>query len=382
MLPAVGHGMITRRDAESDTRPAIAYYVSAHGYGHGVRSCDIIGALHRLYPQLSIEIVSNLPAQFFDSRLGAGARTHRPGAFDVGMVQLDSIRVDVPRTLADMESLYARRDDVIASEAAYLAAARIALVVVDIPALPLEAAARLGVARIAIGNFSWDWIYSALLPAEPRWGPLIAALERGYAEADLLLRLPFAPEMTAFRAVEDLPLVASPGRERRAELSALTGADAARKWVLLSFTSLDWDESALDAIESLDAYEFFTVLPLAWSRPNIHPVDRERVPFADVAASVDAVVSKPGYGIVSDCAVNRKPLLYADRSDFAEYPLLVDAIRKYLKHAHIPADRLYRGALGPALEALWDQPDPPALAMAGGAEIAARRVAGLAGVRG
>jgi L-arabinokinase len=374
--------VIARRDVECADPPKIAYYVSAHGYGHGVRSCDIIAALHRLYPALSIAIISDLPRSFFDSRLGKGPRTHRLGRFDVGMIQLDSIRVDVPRTLAEVESLYARRDDVIASEAAYLAAAEIALVVADIPALPLEAAARLRLPRVAIGNFSWDWIYSAFLPTEPRWGPLVRQLARGYAEADLLLRLPFSAEMTAFRAVEDLPLVASPGRPRRAELAALTGADPARTWVLLSFVSLDWDEGALDAVESLTRHEFFTVRPLAWHRRNIHPVDRERMPFADVVASVDAVVSKPGYGILSDCALNRKPLLYADRADFAEYPLLVDAMRTYLKRAHIPADRLYRGALGPALDALWGQPDPPAVAVAGGAEIAARRLATLAGIHG
>ena len=95
-------------------------------------------------------------------------------------------------------------------------------------------------------------------------------------------------------------------------------------------------------------------------------MDRARVPFADVLASVDAVVSKPGFGIVSECVVNRKPLLYVDRPDFPEARILVEAIRKYLKQQEIPPARLYRGELGDFLESLWDQPEPT-MTMASGA---------------
>jgi len=181
--------------------------------------------------------------------------------------------------------------------------------------------------------------------------------------------------MHSFRAAEDVPLVASPGRNRRAELASLAGCREDKRWVLLSFTSLDWSNDALDNVEKLTEYEFFTVLPLRFLRKNIHPIKREQVPFADVVASVDGVLSKPGYGVVSDCVVNRKPLLYAERTDFAEYGVLVEAIRKYLKHSHIPAERLYRGELCPALDLLWNCPDPPLSLKGGGAEIAAQRIA-------
>jgi L-arabinokinase len=353
---------------------AIAYYVSAHGYGHGVRSCDIIGAINRLCPRLSITVVSDLPVSFFENRLGSGTNLYRSGAFDVGMVQLDSIRTDVPATLAKVEALYAQSDKLIAEEIAFLERACIGLVVADIPAIPLEAAALAGIPRIAVGNFSWDWIYSAFVERDARWRKLVRRFENGYGKADLLLRLPFSADMHSFRAAEDIPLVASPGQNRRAELATIAGCREDKRWVLLSFTTLDWGDDALDNVEKLTEYEFFTVLPLRFLRGNIHPIKREQVPFADVAASVDGVLSKPGYGIVSDCVVNQKPLLYAERTDFAEYEVLVEAIRKYLKHSHIPAERLYRGEIGPALDLLWDCPDPPLSLQGGGAEIAAHRI--------
>ena len=43
---------------------------------------------------------SELPEELLRSRIGSGPVTYRHKSFDVGMVQLDSIRVDLPATLA------------------------------------------------------------------------------------------------------------------------------------------------------------------------------------------------------------------------------------------------------------------------------------------
>jgi L-arabinokinase len=352
----------------------IVYYVSSHGYGHGVRSCDIIRALHEIRPDLPICIVTCLPDSFLINRLGPGPRVFRSAAFDLGMVQKDSIRVDVPATLREIEVIYGRRDVLVDEEAAFLRAHRVRAVVADIPAMPLEAAARVGCHRIAVGNFGWNWIYSAFVREDRRWEPIVQAIEQGYRQAEILLRLPFSEGMSIFPNVEDIGVVASPGRNRRSEIAALTSAKEDLPWVLISFTSLEWNDEALDRVQRCKGYEFFTVLPLSWRRNNIHPIDRERIPFADVLSSVDAVVSKPGFGVISDCVVNGKPLIYADREDFLEYEVLLDAIRKYLRHVHIPAQHLYHGDLDEALKGLSRTAQPPQVPRFGGAAMAARRI--------
>ncbi len=353
----------------------IAYYVSAHGYGHGVRSCDIIRALIRLYPDVAITLVSDLPAAFLRNRIGSGRVTIRAGAFDVGMVQLDSIRVDVPATLARVQALYAQEERLVSAQAHFLREIGARVVVADVPAIPIEAAKKLGRPAVAVGNFAWDWIYGEFAEADARWTPLVKRFEQSYAKADLLLRLPFAEPMSAFPKKLDVPLLATPGKDRRRELAAMMGADPAKTWVLLSFTSLEWNEEALARVEKLSSYEFFTVRPLNWRRHNIHPVDREKIPFSDVLASADIVVSKPGFGLMSECVVNRKPLVYADRSDFREYAVLVESIRRFLRNQHIPSAQLYAGELGEALDQIAKQPEAPERLGAGGDEIAARRIA-------
>ncbi len=353
---------------------AVAYYVTAHGYGHGVRSCDIIRAFNERYPQHPVILVSNLSPSFFSNRLGSGSYELRAGSFDVGMVQLDSIRVNIPQSLVKVLELYDRRDELVRQELEFLRSSSVGLVVSDIPGIPLESAALLGIPCLAVGNFSWDWIYSAYVEYDRRWADVAAIFEEEYSKADLLMRLPFSPGMSAFRRIEDLPLVASPGTCRRREIAALTGSDPGKKWILISFTTLQWSDDAVARVEKLSSYEFFTVLPLQWKSRNIHPLDRDRVPYSDVLASMDGVVTKPGYGILSDCIVNGKPLIYADRSDFMEYAVLEAAVKNYLKHVHIPADMLYRGELEGALADLWAQPEPRNTLPRGGAAIAAGRM--------
>lgn len=355
--------------------PSIAYYISAHGYGHGVRACDIIRALNRFFPEVNVYIITGLAEDFLCNRIRCDQNTLRSLSLDVGMVQKDSIRVDIPATLALLRKLYLDGEDLIRREMAFIRERMIDLVVVDIPSIPVEAAYRCGVPSVAIGNFGWDWIYESFSDKDPGWKPIVDRIRAAYSKTDLLMRLPFSEEMRVFPKKLDLPLVATPGNCRRKKIADLYRCDPAKKWVLLSFTTLEWSGKALDRLESQNEYEFFTVHPLEWNRSNVHTMHRETVAFPDVVASVDAVVSKPGFGILSDCVVNEKPLIYADRSDFAEFGVLEPAIKKYLKYVHIPQKALYEGDLGPSLEKIWRRPEAPARMMRGGEILAARHLA-------
>jgi L-arabinokinase len=285
--------------------------------------------------------------------------------------------VDVPATLAKVRQFYSERKERVEREAALLQEQGIGLIVVDIPALPIEAAAAIGIPCVAVGNFAWDWIYSEFLPQDSGWAPIVDILREEYGKTDLLLRLPFCEKMDSFPRIEDIPLVASPGKNRRSEIAGLLHCDPARKWILLSFTTLEWSDEALNRVESLREYEFFTVRPLEWTGRNLHALDRGRVSFSDTLASMDAVISKPGFGILSDCIANKKPLIYADRSNFLEYQVLVDAIGKYVRHLHLPAAKLYRGDLGESLDGIWTRPEPAESLPLGGDRIAANRIAGF-----
>jgi hypothetical protein len=287
------------------------------------------------------------------------------------MVQRDAVRLDHEASLAAALHVLARRQTLLAAETRFLCEQRARLVAADIPGIPLEAAKAAGLAAVAVGNFGWDWIYEGYVGTDARWGEVAASFAEAYGRADLLLRLPFAEPMKAFRRRMDLPVLARPGRARRADLARLTGADPGRRWVLLCFSSLDWSPAAQDRVAALRDHAFFTVRPLAFARPDLHAVSRTDLPFADVLASCDVVVTKPGFGILSECAANCKPIIYVDRGDFREYGILVAAIERFLRHRRLPSDDLYAGNLLPALAAIEDAPEAPETVQLGGAPAAA-----------
>jgi L-arabinokinase len=358
-------------------RPVV-YYITAHGYGHGVRSADILNAIARLAPEMPRIVVSALTRPFLESRLDVMPNRIESRALDVGMAQLDSIRIDLEASRIAAERLLDQWDDLVSREQEFLESVDAGCVVADIPAIPLEAAGRAGRPEMAVGNFSWSWIYEPFAEQDARWKPIVERFARAYSECDLLLRLPFAEPMTIFRDREDIGLLSTPAMPHREEIARLTSADLNKRWVLLSFSTLDWDTAALDRVESITDVEFFSVDPLVWPGRHIHAIDRRSMRFPEVLASVDAVASKPGYGIVSECIANRKPLLHSARRDFREYPILVEAIEAYLQHRPITEETLYSGDLSRELDLLWKAPQPRLSLPMGGAEVAARRILDLA----
>ena len=52
------------------------------------------------------------------------------------------------------------------------------------------------------------------------------------------------------------------------------------------------------------------------------------VRYEDLVRASDAILSKPGYGIVAECIANGTSLVYTSRGRFAEYPRLVEGIEQ------------------------------------------------------
>ena len=93
--------------------------------------------------------------------------------------------------------------------------------------------------------------------------------------------------------------------------------------------------------------------------------------YEDLVGACDAVMSKPGYGIVAECIANRTPLVYTSRGRFAEYPYLVDGIQEHLPHAFLSNEDLHAGRWAEALGRVLHEPRrAPSIAVDGAREVA------------
>jgi L-arabinokinase len=161
----------------------------------------------------------------------------------------------------------------------------------------------------------------------------------------------------------DVPLIARQSHRDRAETRRVLGVRDDRPVVLVSFGAygapLPWDSIRADNRFSVIAFE------------------REPPPglkYQDLVAAADVVISKPGYGIVSECVANRTALLYTSRGRFIEYDLFVAEMPRMLRCRLISQQDLLAGAWANAIAALLAQPAPPELGRVDGAQVAAGEI--------
>lgn len=357
-------------------------YVSGHGYGHSTRVGEVLRALRARDPHLPLTAVTSAPEFLYRAALG-DALTLRHLECDVGLVQRGALAIDEPATVHAWRAFAAGWEQLVESEARWLRSNGARLVLGDVPPLAFAAARRAGIPSVALANFSWDWIYRHLSRREAELGTAAEHCAGAYAHTDLLLRLPFAGDLSVFPQIADIPLVTRRPACTRAEARRRLGFQAdTRPIVLLSFGGFGLPGFDAAVLAALDGFVFAVSSPSGSHPPNVVLVDAARLTaadlgYADLVAAADVAVTKPGYGIVSDAAGAGTRMVYTERGDFPEYPILVAEMPRYLAAAPLDNASLRAGRLRPALEAVLARPMPPPPPLDGADRAAERLLAYL-----
>lgn len=361
-------------------RPLV-YYISGHGFGHASRSIEVVNALLAAAPDLPIVIRTAAPRWLFDLTV-RGPFTLEPLDTDPGVVQRDSLSLDAVETIRRADHYVRALPALAAREADGLRARDVAFVMADIPPLGLEAARLAGVPAMALGNFTWDWIFRDYA------GGAAAADALGdiYRRAGRAFRLPLHGGFETIPEIHDLPFIARKARHAPADTRARLGLPDGRL-ALVSFGGYGVAGIDLDALSRTTGWTLLVSasvpfgpdrVPLAQAsaRGALYPLDEPAMyamglRYEDVVAAADVVVTKPGYGIISECVANDTALLYTDRGHFIEYDVLVREMPRHVRCAYLPQATLLAGNWQAALDALTDSPAPPDRLPVDGARIAA-----------
>jgi hypothetical protein len=346
----------------------IVFYISGHGFGHASRQIELIGEINARCPEMRVIVRTSVPRWLF-APLATAAVDVQTLETDTGVVQHDSLSLDEEQTVRHAAAFFADFDRRVAIEAELLRGVGATLAVGDIPPLASAAAERAGIPCLAIGNFTWDWIYS-VYPAFDRLAPeVIPAIRRAYAATTRALRLPLHGGFEPMAAVtRDIPFIARQSSRDPAETRRRLGLSGDRPIVLASFGAYGADLP----LDSLRRAGQLTILEARREPPD-------GLLYQDLVAAADVVVSKPGYGIVSECVANGTALLYTSRGRFLEYDVFVAEMPRMLRCRFIAQDDLLAGRWMTAVDALMGQPaiaEPPPV---NGADVAAEEVLALAG---
>lgn len=358
---------------------SLVFYISGHGFGHAIRQIEVINTFSASMPSVPIVIRTTAPRWLFD-RTARGAWTIVEGDVDTGVVQLDSLRLDHVETIRHAAAFYddlERRAD---EEAAMLQRHGAAFVVADAPPLACAAAARAGLPSAVCANFTWDWIYAAYserLESAPR---LLPTMRDAYGLAGAGWRLPMHGGFDTVAPIVDVPFVARRSRQdlTRDDIRHALGLPQRAPLALVSFGGYGVEGLPLDRLDCTASWRV-VVTGGTPARGVIHvkeaAIYASGLRYEDVVRAVDVVVSKPGYGIISDCVANGTAMLYTSRGRFAEYDVMLAEMPRYLRCRFIDGDDLRAGRWRAALDALIASPPAPETPRVDGARVVAELIA-------
>ncbi|MDZ4727867.1 MAG: glycosyl transferase [Leptospira sp.] len=308
----------------------IYYYASGHGFGHISRTSVILKELLNQKEISEVHLISSR-VQFID--WSHPKLIKRELNLDVGVFQKDSLSLDITKTKESLQEFEKIKNSLLQTEAKYCRKNKIQLILTDAASLPLVLAVEVGIPSIFIGNFTWDFIYQNYAKDDPYFSVISDIYRTEYSFATEGLFLPFTCPMPPFLEFSNVGLVGRKPNLSKNEARKSFGFQKDKKYILLSFGAyglsgfeMKWEKLSKE------------IQLVAYGVPGLdlkHVISPENCYYPDLVTACDYVLTKPGYGILSECYLANTPILYTDRGDFAEFPFLVQSLQKYFHSAYM-----------------------------------------------
>jgi len=192
---------------------------------------------------------------------------------------------------------------------------------------------------------------------------LIQCIRGSYAKADMALRIIPAPNIDAFANMIDIGPIASPASPERDRLATALALTPKERTVLVGFGGIPLTSLPLEQMEQLHPYRFLIDGPVPPGYSRIHSIETLPLSFKTLLASVDVIMTKPGYSTIVEAVALQQPVVYVRRYNFADEPPLVDHLHRYGRGIELSMDDFtnarWEPAIGKAVAILSPQTPPP-----------------------
>lgn len=334
------------------SRPILYVAITNHGFGHATRTASVAATIQQLCPEILLIMVTTAPRWLLESYI-QGDFIYRPRAFDVGVVQADSLTMDKAATLEKLQQIRTAQRSLVAGEVNFIRQNRVGLILADIPPLAAVIAKTAGIPCWMSSNFGWDSIYRA-------WGAefieIADWISNCFSQCDHLFRLPFHEPMSAFPVVTQVGLTGGSPRYQADELRERWGITAPLdQTVLLTFGGLGLQQIPYDNLASYPNWQFITFDRSAYDLPNLVKITDQKYRPVDLMPMCGRVVSKPGYSTFAEAVRLGVPIVSLTREDFAEAAFLIEGIANYAHHQILSPTEFFHGNW----EFLQQSPQPP-----------------------
>jgi hypothetical protein len=348
--------------------------ISQHGLGHLAQAAPVLNALRALQPQLELTIWSGLSNAALRARI-VGPFEHRHEAADVGLVMHDAMHVDLVASHAAYQAFHADWPARVQREAAWLRTQAFDQVFSDVAYLPLAAAEQAGVRSIALCSLNWADIAQAYLTGQAGMAEVFGDMVAAYSLTHVFLQPAPSMPMPRLPRRSGIAPIAAVGHDRRQALVEKFALPKSRKLALIGFGGIGYQsQGRLPEVANVT-----WLAPDDWQsgsadvRDDILTFGSLGMPFLDLLAASDALITKVGYGSFVEAAAHAVPVLYIDRPDWPETPVLAAWLAQHGNAVGMTESELFSSRCETLLAELWRQPRKPAI-RAEGAEQAARHL--------
>lgn len=334
----------------------IAYFISAHGFGHASRACAVMQSLHEKF-NASFSIITEVPEWVFRNSLSFSF-DYFAYQTDVGLIQQSPFQEDVETTLVNLEKLFPFQAHHHSRLIEFVLKRDYDLVICDISPIGIEIGHHLSIPVVLIENFTWDWIYDPYTKENPGYILIINYLKNIFNSVDLHIQaLPLCERKKGTNLVG--PIARKP-RLSRKEVFRRLKIDPNHKMVLITMGgipmenrfSLNNDGENIVFVFPVAALQTETrednIIYLPHNHPYYHP---------DLVNASDAVIGKVGYSTIAEVYFSSAPFLYIGRKNFRETTPLVDFIQGKMNGVEISIDQLRNGEIIEVLTHQWEMND-------------------------
>ncbi|WP_066378427.1 glycosyl transferase [Anabaena sp. CA = ATCC 33047] len=321
-------------------RPILYIAITNHGFGHAARTASVAATIQKLCPEVLLIMVTTAPRWLLECYID-GDFIHRPRAFDLGVVQADSLKMDKEATLTKLRDIKKQQNSLIASEVNFIRQNRVQLILADVPFLAPVFAKAAGIPCWMMSNFGWDLVYRD-------WGgefvPIADWISECYRESDRWFRLPFHEPLQAFPHIIDVGLTGGTPRYSADEIRSIWGITAPQdKTILLTFGGLGLQQIPYEKLRHFRDWQFIVFDQTAPDLANFIKIHDRKYRPVDFMPVCSRVISKPGYGTFAEATLLDIPVVTITRDDFAEAAFLVEGLKNYNTHQILTPQELFNG---------------------------------------
>jgi hypothetical protein len=343
----------------SPMKKHFVFDISSHGFGHFAQSATVINQLARQLSGIDITIRTKVESRIVDSRVLVPHQIINH-ASDFGMLMTSALDVDREKSFSQYAELHKNFDKRVHEEARQLEKLKPDLLFSNVSYLSIAAAKKLDIPVVALCSLNWADIFNGYFNS-PEASEIYHQMVDAYNLADVFLCPQPSMAMPQLKNIKNISPLAGLGTNIRRKLLARFDADEETRIVLIAPGGIP-TEIPVESWPNYKDIVYITSWKAETDRRDMVDITELGYSFVDVLKSVDAVLTKPGYGTVSEAMCNHVPMMYILRHDWPEEPFLVRWCKEFGKVLEVERDLLNTGEIKKPLEALlgkeWKKPAP------------------------